>query len=126
MDDHGSSYIIKMKIKEKVPRRGLSSPCLDNQKKKNTFVLLLQKPKMKNKRNKKKGTSHFSPKQRRRRIVIDNNPPLPSLHWDFDEQTPSLLSTIIKKSQFFGTYSKHSKWVFNFKFNIHEGNIVIG
>jgi hypothetical protein len=55
MDDHGSSYIIKMKIKEKVPRRGLSSPCLDNQKKKNTFLLLLQKPKMKNKRNKKKG-----------------------------------------------------------------------
>jgi hypothetical protein len=74
----------------------------------------------------KKGTSHFSPKQKKRRIVIDNNPPLPSLHWDFDEQTTSLLGTIIKESQFFGTYSKHSKWVFNFKFNTHEGNIAIG
>jgi hypothetical protein len=49
-----------------------------------------------------------------------------SLHWDFYEQTPSLLGTIIIKSQFFGTHSKHSKWVFNFKFNTHEGNIAIG
>jgi hypothetical protein len=126
MDDHGSSYIIKMKIKEKVPRRGLSSPCLDNQKKKNTFVLLLQKPKMKNKRNKKKRDFPLLPKTNKRRIVIDNNPPLPLLYWDFDEQTPSLVGTIRKKSQFFGTYSKHSKWVFNFKFHTHGENLAIG
>jgi hypothetical protein len=65
-------------------------------------------------------------KQKRRRIVIDNNPPFPSLHLDFDEQTPSLLGTIIIKSQIFGTYSKHPKWVFNIKFNTHERNIAIG
>ncbi len=125
MDDHIFSYIIKMKWKVKVPRRGLSSPCLDNQKRKNTFIFLLQKPKMKNKRNKKRDFP-LLPKTKKRRIVIDNNPPLPSLHWDFDEQTTLLLGTIIKKCHFFGTYSKHSKWVFNFKFNTHKGNIAIG
>jgi hypothetical protein len=48
-----------------MPRRGLSSPCLDNQKKSNTFVLHLQKPKMKNKRNNKKKGPPTSPQNKK-------------------------------------------------------------
>ncbi len=110
MDDYGFSYIIKMKWKEKVPRRGLSLPLPWQSREEEYLCPPSTKAKDEKQKKQKKGLLTSPQNKTKRRIVIDNNPPLPSLHCDFDEQTTSLLGTIIKKFQIFGAYSKHSKW----------------